>query len=330
MAGIRIAPLIVLLCAMLSFGQSANENATSGHSKPQGVPSLSIDVDLVMLNATVTDPQNRHITGLDKEHFQVWEDKIQQEIQYFSTEDIPLSVGVIFDISGSMANKLAVARSAASTFLRMGDRDDEYFLIEFSDSARITQDFTTDVTKLQNRLLLTNAKGSTSLYDALYLGLEHVTRGNNSRKAVLLISDGDDNHSRYSYSEVKAFAREHDVQIYAIGLVDETRGIAGYNGLALLEDLANLTGGRAFFPPSIYDLENICALIGVDLKNQYVLGYRPLNRSNDGKWRKVRVKINAPKGMPALSVRAKTGYYASTIAKAVKQEEVKCSEPCSH
>jgi hypothetical protein len=212
---------------------------------------------------------------------------------------------------------------------RPADRDDEYFLLEFSDSPRITEDFTTDVTKLQNRLLLTNAKGSTSLYDALYLGLERVTGGNNSRKAVLLITDGNDNHSCYSFSEVKEFAKEHDVQIYAIGIEDETSAGAGYSGRGLLEDLANLTGGRAFFPPSINDLENICALIGVDLKNQYVLGYRPLNRSNDGKWRKVRVKINRPKGMPPLSVRAKTGYYASTIAKAVKQEDVKCSEPCS-
>lgn len=297
---------------MLSFGQGANEKAMPGDSKRQALPPLSIDVDLVLLNATVTDPQNRHVTGLDKENFQVWEDKIEQEIQYFSTEDIPLSVGIIFDISGSMANKLAVARSAASTFLRMGDRDDEYFLVEFSDSPRITEDFTTDVTKLQNRLLLTNAQGSTSLYDALYLGLERVTRGNNSRKAVLLITDGNDNHSRYSFSEVKEFAKEHDVQIYAIGIEDETGAVAGagYSGRGLLEDLANLTGGRAFFPPSINDLENICALIGVDLKNQYVLGYRPLNRSNDGKWRKVRVKINRPKGMPPLSVRAKTGYYA--------------------
>jgi Ca-activated chloride channel family protein len=132
-----------------------------------------------------------------------------------------------------MANKLAVARSAASTFLRMGDRDDEYFLVEFSDSPRITEDFTTDVTKLQNRLLLTNAKGSTSLYDALYLGLERVTRGNNSRKAVLLITDGNDNHSRYSFSEVKEFAKEHDVQIYAIGIEDETSAVAGYSGRGL-------------------------------------------------------------------------------------------------
>ena len=310
----RIA-LVGLLCTILSFGRIAHESATPSSSKSQVPRALSVDVDLVLLNATVTDAQNRHISGLGKENFRVWEDKIEQEIQYFSTEDIPLSVGIIFDVSGSMANNLTTARNAASTFLRMGDRDDEYFLVEFSDSPHLTADFTTDVTKLQNRLLLTNAKGSTSLYDALYLGLVQVTRGSNSRKAVLLITDGQDNHSRYSFSNVKEFAKEHDVQIYAIGLEDEFSAATGYIGRGLLEDLANLTGGRAFFPPSIYELENICALIGVDLKNQYVLGYRPLNHSSDGKWRKVQVKINKPGGMPALSVRAKTGYYAPTIAR---------------
>jgi Ca-activated chloride channel family protein len=310
----RIA-LVGLLCTILSFGQIAHESTTPSSSKSQVPRALSVDVDLVLLNATVTDAQNRHISGLGKENFRVWEDKIEQEIQYFSTEDIPLSVGIIFDVSGSMANNLATARNAASTFLRMGDRDDEYFLVEFSDSPHLTADFTTDVTKLQNRLLLTSAKGSTSLYDALYLGLVQVTRGSNSRKAVLLITDGQDNHSRYSFSNVKEFAKEHDVQIYAIGIEDEFSAATGYIGRGLLEDLANLTGGRAFFPPSIYELENICALIGVDLKNQYVLGYRPLNHSSDGKWRKVQVKINKPGGMPALSVRAKTGYYAPTIAR---------------
>jgi len=218
-----------------------------------------------------------------------------------------------------MENKLTPARIAASTFMRMGERDDEYFLIVFSDSPQLTENFTTDTTKIQSRLLLTHAKGETALYDALYLGLEQVSRGSNSRKALLLITDGEDNHSRYSFSNVREFAREHDVQIYAIGIVDDWNPQGGgYSGRALLEDLADITGGRAFFPPSVYELEGICAQIGVALKNQYVLGYRPLNRSNDGKWRKIRVKVNGPKGMPPLSVRAKTGYYSSTIAKVTK------------
>jgi Ca-activated chloride channel family protein len=161
----------------------------------------------------------------------------------------------------------------------------------------------------------------TALYDGLYLGLETVNHGSNPRKALLLITDGEDNHSHYSFSDLREFAKEHDVQIYAIGILDEgsSQGTPySGRGRALLEDLANLTGGRAFFPPSVHDLEQICAEIGVDLKNQYVLGYRSSNRLTDGKWRKIKVKINKQKGMPSLSVRAKTGYYASPTAKAMK------------
>ena len=316
MTDAKTAPLAGLLCALLSFGLTWSDSATLAFSQTKNSPALSVDVDLVLLNATVTDSRNRHVTGLTKESFQVWEDKIEQEIQYFSSENVPLSVGIIFDTSGSMQNKLTDARTAANTFLRMGEKEDEYFLVEFSDSPHLVTDLTTDITKLQNRLLLTRAKGMTSLYDAMYLGLERVGHGSNARKALLLITDGEDNHSHYSFSDVKEFAKEHDVQIYAIGIVDD-ESIQGttfdVRGRALLGDLANLTGGRAFFPDSIHELEGICAAIGVDLKNQYVLGYRPSNRLADGKWRKIKVKINTTKGMPALSVRAKTGYYASAV-----------------
>ena len=314
MACAKTAPLAGLLCALLSLGLALSESATRVFSQTPQSPALSVDVDLVLLNTTVTDSQNRLVAGLAKESFQVWEDKIEQEIQYFSSENVPLSVGIIFDTSGSMQNKLTDARTAANTFLRMGEKEDEYFLVEFSNSPHLVTDLTTDITKLQNRLLLTRAKGMTSLYDAMYLGLERVGHGSNARKALLLITDGEDNHSHYSFSDVKEFAKEHDVQIYAIGIVDD-ESIQGssYRGRSLLQDLANLTGGRAFFPSSIHELEGICAAIGVDLKNQYVLGYRPSNRLADGKWRKIKVKINRTKGVPSLSVRAKTGYYASRL-----------------
>ena len=315
----KTAPLAGLLCALLSFGLTLSESATRAFSQTQNSPALSVDVDLVLLNTTVTDSQNRLVAGLAKESFQIWEDKIEQEIQYFSSENVPLSVGIIFDTSGSMQNKLTDARTAANTFLRMGEKEDEYFLVEFSNSPHLVTDLTTDITKLQNRLLLTRANGMTSLYDAMYLGLERVGHGNNARKALLLITDGEDNHSRYSFSDVKEFAKEHDVQIYAIGIVDESiPGSAYSGGRALLEDLAKLTGGRAFFPTSAQELEGICAAIGVELKNQYVLGYRPSNRLADGKWRKIKVKINRTKGMPSLSVRTKTGYYAFQTAGAMK------------
>lgn len=302
---------------MLALSQTAIES--SNPAAGQGETTLRVDVDLVLLNATVTDSSNRFITGLQKDHFQVWEDKIEQDILYFSAEDVPLSVGIVFDISGSMENKLIPARNAASTFMRMGDREDEYFLIQFSNAPRLLQDFTTDITRLQDHLLFMQASGLTSLYDAMYLGMERLSRGHNSRKALLLITDGEDNHSRYSFSDLKEYAKERDVEIYAIGIVEQApTQMSGYTGRAVLENLTKLTGGRAFFPNSVYELENICALIATNLKNQYVLGYRSANRSNDGKWRKIRVKVTRPKGMPKLNVRAKTGYYASAVAKVMK------------
>jgi Ca-activated chloride channel homolog len=319
MTCVRIGGFIGLLCAMLAFGQGTTEGPAPDSLRTQTSPPIRVDVDLVLLNATVTDSGNNYVTGLRKEDFQVWEDKIEQRIEYFSAENVPLSVGIIFDISGSMKDKLTAARAAASTFLRMGDLEDEYFLIQFSDSPKIVQDFTTDIGKLQSHLWFAEAKGSTSLYDALYLGLEKVNRGTNLRKALLLITDGEDNHSRYSLSDLREFARERDVMIYSIGILDGLYPqFTSFSGRAVLESLAHLTGGVAYFPDSLNSMSDICTQIGIDLKSQYVIGYRPLNLSSDGRWRNVRVRVNRPKGMSRLSVRAKSGYYASALAKVIK------------
>jgi Ca-activated chloride channel family protein len=316
----RIAGLIGLLGAMLTFGQAPKDGPALdvGRAKTRTAPDLRVDVDLVMVHATVTDASNGYVSGLKQGDFEVWEDRIEQQIDYFFAENVPVSVGIVFDVSGSMrvGDKLEAARTAANTFLRMGDRDDEYFLIHFSDSPQLAQDFTTDITKLQSRLLFTRANGNTSLYDALYLALTKVNRGRNPRKALLLITDGEDNHSRYSLPDVKAFAREHDVMIYSVGIVDEgVSELSELSGRATLQTLSHLTGGVAFFPNFLGSLSGICAQIARELKNQYVIGYRPLNLSNDGKWRKIRVKMKTPKGKPQLNVRAKSGYYASAVAK---------------
>jgi Ca-activated chloride channel family protein len=319
MASARLAGLLVVLCAILSFGQNPTKESVPALSEKPSAPSLRVDVDLVLVHATVTDSKNRNVQGLTQDRFQLWEDKVEQNIEYFSTEDVPLSVGIILDVSGSMKNNMPPARSAANTFMRMGDQSDEYFLIVFSDSAQLTQDFTSDITRVQGRLLLTAAKGSTALYDALYLGLEKLESADNSRKALLLITDGQDNHSRYSFSDVKNFVREHDVMIYSIGITDPaTLLVSGDIGKGVLEDLASLTGGDAFFPASAGQLPEICARIAAELKNQYVLGYRPRNTAGDGKWRKIKVKVNKLQGMPSLNVRARNGYYAPAFAKAAR------------
>jgi Ca-activated chloride channel homolog len=299
----------VLLVLAISAFTLAQDPAPQ---KEKQSPPLKVDVDLVLVNATVTDPQNRYVTGLEPDHFQIWEDKIEQKIAYFSAEDVPVSLGVIFDISGSMKDKISIARDAAVTFLKTGNPDDEYFLVEFANRPEVAEDFTSDITKLQNRLIFAPAKGMTAMYDSVYLGLEKLKEGSNPKKALLLITDGEDNRSRYTFSNVKDFVKEQDVQIYAIGIVDAFNSQlgTGRSGRAMIEELSELTGGRAFFPDSVYELEDICTKIAVELKNQYVVGYESTNEAKDGKWRKLRMKVNPPAGLPRLNVRSKSGYYA--------------------
>ena len=301
-----------MMAAYAGQSQKPPDTAVDKPQTPPKNPTLKVDVDLVLVNATVTDPQNRYVTGLEKEHFQIWEDKLEQKIEYFSAEDVPISLGVIFDVSGSMKDKISTARDAAVTFLKTGNPEDEYFLVEFANRPEVAEDFTTDVTRLQNRLIFTPAKGMTAMYDSVYLGLEKLKEGNNPKKALLLITDGEDNRSRYTFSNVKDFVKEQDVQIYGIGIVDDFNSQlgSGHTGRAMVEELSDLTGGRAFFPDSVYDLEDICTKIAVELKNQYVIGYSSTNAAKDGKWRKLRLKINPPKGLPHLNVRSKSGYYA--------------------
>ena len=305
---VATAILVAALQAIIVVYARQNEKPQT----PSQNQTLKVDVDLVLVNATVTDPQNRYVTGLEQEHFQIWEDKLEQKIAYFSAEDVPISLGVIFDISGSMKEKISTARDAAVTFLKTGNPDDEYFLVEFANRPEVAEDFTTDPTKLQNRLIFAPAKGMTAMYDSVYLGLEKLKEGSNPKKALLLITDGEDNRSRYTFANVKDFVREQDVQIYAIGIVDAYNSQlgTGHSGRAMIEELSDLTGGRSFFPDSVYELEDICTKIAVELKNQYVIGYESTNEAKDGKWRKLRLKVNPPKGLPRLNIRNKSGYYA--------------------
>src|SRR6266487_4262455 len=291
--------LPVVMAAYAGQSQKPPDTAVDKPQTPPKNPTLKVDVDLVLVNATVTDPQNRYVTGLEKEHFQIWEDKLEQKIEYFSAEDVPISLGVIFDVSGSMKDKISTARDAAVTFLKTGNPEDEYFLVEFSSRPEVAEDFTTDVSRLQNRLIFAPAKGMTAMYDSVYLGLEKLREGNNPKKALLLITDGEDNRSRYTFSNVREFLRERDVQIFAIGIVSDwgSQLGAGQSGRALIDELSNVTGGRAFFPDSVYELEDICTKIAVEMKNQYMLGYRSTNETKDGAWRKIRLKVNPPKGL---------------------------------
>jgi len=286
----------------------SKRNARPGDKNP-----MRVDVDLALVNVTVTDPYNRLVTGLEQENFRVFEDNQEQEITHFSSEDVPVSIGVVMDLSGSMANKIDKSRMAALQFFKTANPQDEFFVVSFNERAELSSAFTTSVDDIQTRLMFTAAHGRTALLDAIYLGLSQMRGARNQKKALLVISDGGDNHSRYSEHDIREFAREADTQIYAIGLYDPagSRGsVEEVNGPALLNELSDMSGGRTFAVSNLNDLPDIAIKIGMELRNQYVLGYRPSNHKRDGKWRKIKVKLRPPKGLPPLNVYAKSGYYA--------------------
>jgi Ca-activated chloride channel family protein len=278
------------------------------HTKP-----YKVDVDMVLVPVTITDPLNRLVTGLDRDNFNLFEGKDQQEIKSFSSEDAPVSIGVIFDMSGSMSSKIERAREAVIQFFKTANPQDEFFMITFADRPEEIADFTNSVEDIQSRLLYTVARGRTALLDAIYLGVTKMRQAKYPKKALLIISDGGDNHSRYTEGEIKSMVKEADILIYAIGIYDHYFPTEEERlGPSLLSDVTELTGGRAFTIDNPNDLADVSTKIGIELRNQYVIGYRPKNPTHDGKWRKIKVKLLPPKGLPPLRVYAKTGYYAPT------------------
>lgn len=276
-------------------------------------PMIKKKVDLVLVPVTVTDPMNRLVTGLDKENFRVYEGKEEQDLRHFSSEDAPISLGVIFDMSGSMSSKIERAREAVTEFFRTANPQDEFFMIAFADKPEEISDFTQSVDDLQGKLVYTVPKGRTALLDAIYLGLSKMREAKYPKKALLIISDGGDNHSRYTEGEIKSLVKEADVMVYSIGIYDHYFATEEERlGPALLSEVSELSGGRSFTIDNPNDLADVATKIGIELRNQYVLGYRPRNPGHDGKWHKIKVKLLPPKGLPPLHVYAKTGYYAST------------------
>lgn len=277
-------------------------------------PNLRIDTNLVLIPVTVTTPMNQFVTGMDKENFRLFEDKVEQEVSYFASFDAPLSVGLVFDASGSMGQKLIKSRQAAAQFFKTANPEDEFFLIQFNDRPQMVVDYTRDTEEIMTRLTFTQAKGRTSLLDAMYQALTHLRKGKNPRKAILVISDGGDNSSRYTESEVRSLLREADAQLYAIGIFEPVsargRTAEELSGPGLLNDMAEMTGGRHFPVENLNDLPDIAARIGMELRNQYVLGYISKNQTRDGKYRRVQVRLNQPRSLPPLRALHRQGYYA--------------------
>jgi Ca-activated chloride channel family protein len=275
---------------------------------------IRVDRTVVLINVTVTDPRNHLITGLAKESFRLFEDKEEQQITYFASEDVPVSIGVVFDTSSSMGPKLAQAREAVGQFLRTANMEDEFFLIQFNDRPEVLQDLTTHLEDIEQSLFRTQPRGRTALLDAVYLALHKLERAHNSRKAILIISDGGDNSSIYTDGELRNLVRELDVQIFAIGIFEpmptRKRTFEEMTGPVLLQQLTEQTGGRHLPVEDLSDLPVIAQKIGSQLRNQYILGYTPTNKTRDGKYRKVQVKLAQPLDTPHCRMSWRRGYYA--------------------
>jgi Ca-activated chloride channel family protein len=316
--GVRIffrSAQITIFLFVLAALASAQTPATSptpeddDDSRPIGVQT-----DLVTVTLTVTDIYNRYVSGLKQNAFTITDNGQEQKIDFFSDVDAPVSVGILFDISGSMSGeKIRKARHALGRFINTSHPSDEYFLVAFNNRAQLLLDRTRDGEAVLDKLTLVQPKSNTALYDATYLGVERVTRGTHQKKAILIISDGQDNSSRYNFTEVRRLLRESDVTVYAVGVLDkgDLGSTDGLRGQSFLDELTSVTGGKAFYPTSNVELDEIFERIALELRHQYSIGYYPTNFVPDGKWRKIKVKVKAPRGLPRLVVRNREGYYAT-------------------
>jgi Ca-activated chloride channel family protein len=283
-------------------------------AQDQPQASFKSSTNLVVIPVSVTDSSNRFVLGLQKEDFQLFEDGVEQTIAHFSGEDAPLSVGLAFDESGSMDLKLRRSRDAAAQFLKTMNGDDEAFLVEFNEKVKVSVPFTSKPQEIETALTNSQPGGLTAMLDAVDVALREMKKAKNPRKAIVVVSDGGDNSSHYTSSQIEALVREADVEIYAMGVFEQTFRLGLPNeevsGPKLLSEIATQTGGRAFAATLSSDLPAVAARIAIELRNQYVLAYYPQNQIRDGKYHKVELKLAQPKGISAVKAHWRTGYYA--------------------
>jgi Ca-activated chloride channel family protein len=304
----RFPVIAVLVAAVAAILAVASQTATN--AGPQG--HIRVDTNVVLVPVTVTDPLNHFVEGLRQQAFEIYEDKVRQKIVSFGSDDAPLSIGIVFDTSGSMGAKLQHSRLSVAEFFKTTNPQDEAFLLEFSGRPRLSVSFTHDLEEIQNRLVLVESKGETALLDSVQLALSTMRKAQNPRRALILITDGGDNNSRYTRAEIMNLVKEADVQIYAIGTYRNGRSREELAGPELLHDLTGPTGGRYFLFGNASEIPDIAAKIGSALRNEYVIGYTPANAARDGKYRKITVKLVPPPGLPALHAFWRTGYFAPT------------------
>ena len=315
--------LVSLALSLLSFRPAHLNQAqapASADAQPSPAPradvNLRVNSTLVVIPVTVTDASNRFVLGLEKQNFSVLEDGVRQNISQFAAEDAPLSIGLLVDTSGSMGMKLGTSRRAVSEILKTMTAQDEAFLIEFSDRADLAVPFTRDFAQIEDKLGSAESQGLTALLDAVQMALGEMKKASTPRKALLIISDGGDNNSRYTSPEIEKLVREADVQVYAMGVFEPFSSLrlssAELSGPRLLAEVSEQTGGRTFPARSFGALPDIAKRIGIELRNQYVLAYSPTKHERDGSYRKVEVKLSPPQGLTDLKARWRLGYYAPT------------------
>lgn len=280
------------------------------------VQSMTVNVRLVNLNIAVVDKGGRTYAGLTANNFRIYDNGVEQAIQHFSAEDLPYSMGMVLDRSGSMAGMIQEVYNAAFHTIRASKAGDTFFVELFNNQVEMKQELTADQDLLQRQLKGVVAYGSTALYDAILSGLDHLKEGRYDKKALLVVTDGADNSSKHSFQEVLQRARTDGVVIYVVGMFDDTMLAAELTRedelRALLSQIAEVTGGRAFFPKTVKQCEQACIDIAKDLREQYSLGYYPRPKLFDGSWRSVQVQLNLPEELyqEGLTARTRAGYYA--------------------
>lgn len=265
---------------------------------------VQLKTNLVSLTVTVSDKLGRFVTGLEKRNFEVFDDGVKQEIAHFSDDDAPLTLGIIYDVSGSMGDLTSRSFLALKKFFDTSHQDDEYFIIAFNDRAKLVQDFTISPSEIMSRVIFVKAKGSTALFDGVYLGIEKARQGRHQKKALLIISDGEENSSRYSGKELREMLKESDVPVYGIGISQL------YGGMGTLQSLSAWSGGMTFAPMDEPQTRDIYTRIALMLRHQYAIGFYPTDAASVVDWHKVRINVNAPRGLGKLSVSYKKGYKA--------------------
>jgi Ca-activated chloride channel family protein len=284
-------------------------------SGSRGAIQIRSTVSLVTIPVHVTTPFGLSVTTLTRDNFQLFEDNVQQKIVSFTKDDAPLSIGLLFDCSGSMRNKMRLSADAVTAFFKTANANDEFFLVQFNERPKLTTPFTKDADDISHEIGRTKPFGRTSLLDAIHLALREMKTAKNRRKALVIVSDGGDNRSRHTAGQIKNAMAESEVQLYAIGIFDndadsKKQTIEEQNGPMLLNTLAEMTGGRHFPVSNLEELPSIGQRIGIELRNQYLLGYTSTNSKFDGKYRTVKLTVAAPKENTPLRAEYRHGYYA--------------------